>query len=62
MRPIVAQLCTVETNRSNQLDHSGKWITAGDGSRPERDRGCSGIAATEGLWPEMDDKMDHSQR
>ena len=38
----------VETNGWNQLDHSRKWIVAGDGSRPEMDRGQRGIAAGDG--------------
>jgi hypothetical protein len=29
----------VEKNGSKQLDHSRRWIAAGDGSRPERDCG-----------------------
>jgi len=29
----------VETNGWNQLDHSLRWITAGNGSQPGMDRG-----------------------
>jgi len=46
----------VETNGWNQLDHSRRWIAAGDGSQPEMDRGRRWIAAREALRPEMDDK------
>jgi len=28
----------VETNGWNQLDHSRRWIAAGNGSRPDMDR------------------------
>jgi len=38
MRPIGAQLCTVETNGWNELDHSRGWITVRDRSRPDMDR------------------------
>jgi hypothetical protein len=32
------------------------WITAGDESRPEMDRGQGSIAARDALRPEVDDK------
>jgi len=53
MRPIGAQLCTVETNGWNQLDHSRRGMVAGDAWRLERDCGRTGIAAGAG-WQEMD--------
>jgi len=43
----------VETNGWNQLDHSRRWITAGDGSGAGMDRGRRVIAAGDG-WQEMD--------
>jgi hypothetical protein len=39
---------TVETNGWNELDHSQKWIAAGDESRPEMDSGRKWIAAGDG--------------
>jgi hypothetical protein len=44
------------------ITHSGNEWLEPTGSRPEMDRGRRGIAAGEGLRPEMDDKMDHGQR
>jgi hypothetical protein len=43
----------VETNGWNQLDHSRRWIAAGDGSRPEMDRGQRWMTRV-GSRPEMD--------
>jgi hypothetical protein len=51
MRPIRAQLRTGWKRMAGT-----NWMTAGDGSRPEMDRGQRWIAAREGLRPEMDDK------
>jgi len=44
----------VEMNGWNQLDHSRRWIAAGDRSRPEIDRGRRWIAAGDGSRPERD--------
>jgi len=38
MLPIRAQLCTEELKSCDQLDHGRRWVTAGDGSRPDMDR------------------------
>ena len=43
-----AIMYTVETNGWNELDHSQKWIAAGDGLRPEMDSGRKWIAAGDG--------------
>jgi len=45
-----------ETNGWNQLDRSRRRITAGDGSRPERDCGRRWMAR-DGSRPEMDRGM-----
>jgi len=48
----------VETNGWNQLDHSRRWIAAGDGSQPEMDRSRRWIAAGDGSRQDMDrDRM-----
>jgi len=44
----------VETNGWNQLDHSQRWVAAGDGSHPEMDRSRKWIAARDGSQPERD--------
>jgi hypothetical protein len=63
----------VETNGWNQLDHSRRWIAAGNGSRQEMDRGPKWIAAGDGSRPEWhcgrrwmtgdgSQEMDHGRR
>jgi hypothetical protein len=48
----------VDTNGWNRLDHSRRWIAAGDGSHPEMDRGRRWIAAGDGSRQDMDrDRM-----
>jgi hypothetical protein len=42
--------------------HSGNELLETTGSQREMDHGLRGIAAGEGLRPEMDDKMDHGQK